>query len=121
MDISNREILQSMIERKAEVLINSVDGMILPLFNGNPAIGKMAQSFITAKKKDLLPKIQEYCDLLVETSCIDPEVTLNDAVINAENMLNEFITQIVGNKLGVPAGTVNISLQVLFGEDLFKL
>lgn len=121
MDVTNKEILRSMIERKAENLINSIDGLVLPFFSGNPAISRLAQNFITVKKRELVPKVQEYCDLLVEAAFIDPNVTLQEAVVNAENMLNEFVSQLIGDKLGMPAGTVSISLQVLFGDGLLKL
>lgn len=121
MDISNKEILRSMVERKAENLINSIDDLVLPLFNGNPAIGRIAQTFISTKKRELVPKAQEYCDLLVETSCLDPDVTLEDAITNAETTLNDLISGLIGDKLGVPAGTVSISLQVLFGDGVLKL
>jgi len=121
MEVPNREILRSMIERKAEAILNSVDDFILPLFEGNPAIGRIAQTFITAKKREFVPKVQEYCDLLVETSCLNSEISLEEAITNAEVTLNEFISGLIAEKLGVPLGTVSISLQVLFGDGVFKL
>lgn len=110
-----------MIERKAENLLNSTDDLIMPLFEGNPAISKVVRNFVTTKKRELVPKIQEQCDLLVETSCMDPDISLIEAVTNAESTLNDYIAQLIGDKLSLPAGTVSISLQTLFGERLFKL
>lgn len=121
MELSNKEILRSMVERKAENLLNATDEIIAPLFQGNPAIGRMAMTFVNQKKKEFVPQVQEYCDLLVETSCLNPEATLEEAITNAEVTLNDFISGLIGEKMGIPPGTVTISLQVLFGDGLFKL
>lgn len=121
MEISNKEVLRSMIERKAGNLIDSVDDIILPLLKGNPAISRMAQTFISTKKREFIPKAQEYCDLLVESSCLDPTITLEEAIANAEATLNDFISGLIGEKLGVAPGTINISLRVLLGDGIFKL
>ena len=110
MDLQSKEILRSMIERKAENILNGIDDIVPTFFSGNPAIERIAHNFVSAKRKEYLPKVQEYCDLLVETSCADPDITLEAAIKNAEMTLNDFITELIGNKLGFPAGTVSISL-----------
>jgi hypothetical protein len=121
MDKASQEILQSMIERKAEHLLNSIDDIALPLFRNNPAMSRVAKTFLNAKKKEFVPKVQEYCDLLVETACLDSNATLQQGIVTAEELLNDFISNIISEKLGVAPGSVSVSLQVLLGNDIFKL
>lgn len=121
MEVSNKEVLQSMLERRAETLLNTFDELLLPLFDQSPALGKVAINFITIKKKEYLPKIQEYCDLLVETACLDPSISLKEAIDNAEDMLNEFMAEMIESKLHLPTGTIRISLGVLFADKMIRI
>lgn len=121
MDLSNKQILQNLVERKVGNLLDASDLIVGQLLQGNPAMSKIVQNIFNAKKKEYLPQLQEYVDLLVETSCIDTSATLEQCIANAETTLNEFITKFIGDKLGVPQGTVQISLQALFGTDILKL
>lgn len=110
-----------MIERKAEQMLEMTDTLVEPLFVNSPAIGRMASTFIAVKKREFIPKLQAYCDLLVETSCMDPDISLDAAITNAEDTLNQFISEFVSQKLDLPLGVVSISLQTLFGDKVVKL
>ena len=121
MSLSNKEILTNLIERKIGNLLDSSDLIVNQFLSGNPAMSKIVQNVVNVKKKEYLPQLQEYSDLLVETSCIDTSASLEQCIANAETTLNEFITKFISDKMGVPQGTVQISLQALFGEDVLKL
>lgn len=122
MEISNRQILQSMLERRTEEILDNIDKLIAPFFCNSPAMGKIALTFVDAKKREYIPQIQDYIDLLVETACLNPDVSLTDSIFNAENILNDFLAGIIESKLQLPKGIINVSLSTLFeGEKLVKL
>lgn len=114
-----------MVERKVQNLLDNsntyADALLTRFFGNAPAIKNMALNLFTAKKKELLPKINEYCDLIVEASCLDESGNLESYINNAETLLNEYLANFINKHTGFPGGTVIISLQSLFGADLLKL
>jgi len=76
----------------------------------------IALAFVNGKKKEYLPQIQQQCDLLAETSCADPTLSLEESVQRAEEILNSYVGTLFESKFGVPSGAVAISLSTLFGK-----
>lgn len=129
MENSNKEKLRYLIERRVEnisdnllqqtpLVIGEICNAVIP---NAPAIQKIAIETINKKKNQLMPKVQEYCDLLVDMATLDPDETLEDYIKNAENIINETLATMISKRTGLPEGIMKFSLDAFLSDTVIKL
>ena len=113
--IENKKILQNMLERDVGNIYVKLRDNVLSMTNKQPLMKKMAANYISANEKQWLAKLDEQIELIVEASFINPQTTLNEAIVTATDLINTAIGQFLESKLNIPMSTVQIGLQTLFG------
>lgn len=116
--IEDKQVLTNMIERQASEYYTEARNMVLQLANQNPATKLIALNYLKANETKWLAKLQEKCDMLVEMAYIDPDITLDQAMKNAEDILNGMVGGFLEEKLNMPLDTINIGLQLLLGKQI---
>lgn len=114
--MEDKEIFRSMLERDVGNLYDNIRGSLLDMIpNGfKPVI----HNYLRANEETWINKLQEYCDMLVETSFIDPNATIEEAMENASITINGAISDFLVDKLEIPENVLHIAVPLLFGTNI---
>lgn len=102
--MDNKQVLRQMIERQAANIYIKTKDMILnsPGVASNALVLKMVSSYINGNEKQWLGWVDDKINMIVDGSFLDSETTLEDAIQNADELVNAAIGQALEKSIGIP-------------------
>lgn len=105
--IDDKEIFRQIIERDVGNLYESLRDYTVEAF---PQYRSIVQGLIKSNESKWLDFLQTKVDMLVEASFTNPESTLEEALKNANNIVNGIISNWLSSSLGLPKDVVTIAI-----------
>lgn len=116
----NKEIVRQMVERKIQYIIDNTDNIVGNVLNMVGLNSSATCGLITKKVDSLINKhidqVNGYMEFLIESSFTDEHTSIEQALANANAIINEFISKEISKKTNFPMGVVEISLPLLLGD-----
>ena len=116
--VDGKQILVNILERDVGNLYSSLYDAVLNSLNGQPLVKKMVENYISANQDKWISKLEEQIQIIADASFPTAETTLEEAVVNANDLANVSISQFLESKFNLSLDSVNVVLNVLFGSKL---
>jgi len=109
--MSTKAVLAGLVERNVSQLYTSIKTQVLSLANSNPVAKVFVEAQLKANEHTWLTELGKQCDLVVEAACPNDAIDLNDAIQNANDLINAKVSDFLATKFGIPRDTIAILIE----------
>lgn len=113
--MGTKAVLAGLIEREVSQLYGTLKGQVLSLATKNPVAKVFVEAQLRANETMWLTELGKQCDLIVEAACPNDTMDIAEAIANANSLVDAQVGNFLESKLGIPVGTLNVTLKSLLG------